>query len=130
MRQKTSQAKHYAARLNPIHELEKRVMDVIEYWEKQGVNFKQLIVDRIGRVDLHLTPEIYARETGNENRAIELLLERYTEHLLTELEKRGVKTGDISSSDENEDENNSPFSRKIAQGFMARQRQTLGDDES
>lgn len=125
MRQKTSKAKHYAARLNPIHDIEKRVMDIIDYWEKQGINFKQLIVDRIARVDLELTPETYVQEAPH---SIDALLERYTEHLLTELEKRGVQTATLSKPDD-ETEGASQFSRKIAQGFMARQRQTLGDDD-
>lgn len=114
---KTSQAKIYTARLNPIHDNEAQVIKAIEDWSAQGVNFKQLIVDRILRVDVGIQPT-----TQNANVSIENLLSRYTEHLLAELERRGIQTGGLQQSDsEPSDGEVSPFMRKFAKGFLERQ---------
>jgi hypothetical protein len=126
-RQKTTKAQHYTARLNPIHELDAVVMKVIEYWKGEGVTFKQLIMDRISRIDLQVTPEIYTRETEMVNaQLIESLLERYTDNLLSELEKRGIQTATLKNADEGAG-GSTPFSKRFSQGFLARQQQTKGD---
>lgn len=126
-RQKTSQAETYSARLNPIHDIERRVLTVIQYWEDQGVNFKQLVVDRIARYDLELTPEMFARETAAGTSSTQLL-ERFTEHLLDELQRRGVQMGTVTQGDTSE-ESMTPFAKRFAEGFLARQRKSLGDEE-
>lgn len=61
-RQKTSKAKVFGMRLNPItSEIDAQVMRAIEYWSGQGYSFKQLACDRILRVE-GFTPEMFSNE--------------------------------------------------------------------
>jgi hypothetical protein len=126
-RQKTSQAVHKTARLNPINPLERRVLEVILYWEGKGINFKQLVVDRLSRVDLELTPEIFAKDSALHGLSIESVLQQYSEYLLDELRKQGFSTP--MQSTPQEDADNGTFSQNLASGFLARKRQARGDDE-
>lgn len=126
-RQKTSRAVHKTARLNPINELERRALEVIEYWEGKGINFKQLVVDRLARVDLELTPEIFAKDNALNGLSIEGVLQQYSEYLLDELRKQGFSTP--AQSTPQEDTDNGTFSQNLASGFLARKRQARGDDE-
>ena len=124
-RQKTTQAVHKTARLNPIHKLERDVLEVIEYWERNGVNFKQLVVDRIARYDMNLTPEIYVNEVAPDS-STEELLQRYTDYLLEELKTTGVQTG--SNEQAQSEGDNGAFSKRLAEGFAARRKKGHGDE--
>lgn len=124
-RQKTTKAVHKTARLNPIHKLEREVLEVIAYWESKGVNFKQLVVDRIGRYDKELTPEFFVTEYADDNN--EELLKRYTDYLLEELKTTGYQPSGRGQQEVGGD--NTGFSLKLAQGFQARRKQGQGDDD-
>lgn len=131
-RQKTTQARHYTARLNPINPQEKRIMEVIEYWQNQGVNFKQLVVDRLSRVDLELTPELFAKDNSMHNLSLEDVLQQYSDYLLDELRTQGFTSPTRAQTDDSDDDSegdNGAFSRNLMSGFLARKRKATGDDE-
>lgn len=144
-REKTSQAKVYGMRLNPINEREATCISLIEKWERDGYNFKQLALDRILRGD-NYTPEMFTKEPAiagagyfagvvqemlQENteqigdavaRQLEGYLTRFAEELTRELTDKLKTSGKyIAEDDETESEENTGLARNFAKSFMQRQ---------
>lgn len=144
-REKTSQAKVFGMRLNPINEQEMTTITIIEKWALEGYNFKQLAMDRILRGD-NYTPEMFTKEPAiagagyfaglvqemlQENseqigdavaRQLEAYLTRFAEELTQELTERLKTTGRyVSDNEDEETEENVGLARNFAKSFMQRQ---------
>lgn len=144
-REKTSQAKVFGMRLNPINEQEMTTITIIEKWALEGYNFKQLAMDRILRGD-NYTPEMFTKEPAiagagyfaglvqemlQENseqigdavaRQLEGYLTRFAEELTQELTERLKTTGRyVSDNEDEETEENVGLARNFAKSFMQRQ---------
>lgn len=129
-RQKTTKAEIHCARFNPIHPEELRVIEAINYWKERGFNFKQLVTDRILRVE-GVPPEFYGNQHEVTSEAIagviEPLLERFAQEIIEQLRAQGVAVQGHELS--NDDLRPSTFAKTFASSFMKRQQQGLGDDE-
>lgn len=144
-REKTSQAKVYGMRLNPINEPEAACIALIEEWEGEGYSFKKLALDRILRGG-NYTPEMFTKEPAiagagyfagvvqemlQENteqigdavaRQLEGYLTRFAEELTRELTDKLKTSGKyIAEDDETEAEENTGLARNFAKSFMQRQ---------
>lgn len=134
-RPKSSKAKIYHARLNPINPHEGRAMELIEEWEQKGVNFKQLAVDRILRCEGY-TPELFDTEiakapsidVGELVGQMQTLLEQFAAEIVSHIQK-GHKSGASPIEDEDDGEQVSRFSRNFVNGFIQRQQQGRGNDD-
>lgn len=125
-RQKTSEARIYTARLNPINPHEREAIQVIERWKQEGCNFKQLIVDRILRGEGY-KPEMFDTETGEPVTAqkLEALLNSFADEIVRHSKNRTVVPQD-NDEDEGED---SAFTRNFTRGYLRRMQQGTGDDD-
>lgn len=144
-REKTTKAKVYGMRLNPINEQELTAIVIIEKWALEGYNFKQLAMDRILRGD-NYTPEMFTKEPAiagagyfagmvqemlQENseqigdavaRQLEGYLTRFAEELTQELTERLKTTGRyVSDNEDDETEDNVGLARNFAKSFLQRQ---------
>lgn len=145
-REKTSQAKVYGMRLNPINEREAACIALIEKWEGEGYNFKQLALDRILRGD-NYTPEMFTKEpaiagasyfagvvqemlqenTETIGNAVAQQLEGYLTQFAEELTKElteSLKTSGkyiVKDTEEEEEEDHTGLARNFAKSFMQRQ---------
>lgn len=135
---KTSNAKIYTARLNPINPQEKAVMEIIESHKGQ-YNFKQVIVDAILRCS-GFTPEMFAPTRDQQTTAIinglskeiEGHLSHIVQQILNDLRESGVSMP-AHIDDKPDDDSISPFAMNFAKGYLKRQQQAQGstdqDDE-
>ena len=146
-REKTTQAKVYGMRLNPINEQENAVIGIINYWKEKGFEFKQLVMDRLLRGE-NYTPEMFTKEPAiagagyfaekvqemlQENseqigdvvaRQLEGYLTRFAEELTKELTDSLKASGKYVSAVEDtdlEEEENTGIARNFAKSFMQRQ---------
>lgn len=132
-RPKTSKARIYTFRLNPIHEEESRVMEIIASWEQQGYTQKQLIMDRVLRCEGY-TPEMFAHGDGLSPGVMQLLFEQFAEQLLNAIGERFSKwtrSPKISEplAEDDAQEDVSQFARNFAKGFMERRKRGIGDED-
>lgn len=144
-RVKTSKAIVKPARFNPIHPAEAEALAEIQYWEEQGYNFKQLVLDRILRAKGH-TPDMYARNQINAEElagsvaslvlgGIDNLLHQFGLDLISTLKSAGYKKAGSSNNESDYDDEESVSAAEQALlknfigGYKARQQQISGDDE-
>lgn len=121
---KTSQAVIKTARLNPIHPTEREVLQILNKLSEQGYKFKDVIVDAVLRAD-GKTPEMFAKDSATPG----LLNADYIHQLVTQAVKEAIKEANLGGPEEdNDDSQTTSFARNFAQGFMARQKQILGDE--
>lgn len=130
---KQSKARIFTARLNPIEEKprEKRAVELLDQLEKQGFNFKEVIVDAILRAD-GATPEMFDQpvvsigSVDNEARMInriESMLSQFAEEIIGRLASSGVQP----TTPTNTDDESKVFAQNFAKSFIQRQ-QNLGHD--
>jgi hypothetical protein len=118
-RQKTTQAEHFSARLNPVTSPEDRAaLEIIHDLEDKGYNFKQIVVDAILKASGH-TPEMFARHNPSDLLlGIENLLERFTGEIIGQIRQGNISLDDIADADAN---GNSPFMQNFTKSFVQRQ---------
>lgn len=118
-REKTSQAEHFSARLNPITSPEDRAaLEIIHDLEGKGYNFKQIVVDAILRVSGH-TPEMFSRHNPSDLLlGVENLLERFAGEIVGQIKQGNITLEDIPGTDVS---GNSPFMQNFTKSFVQRQ---------
>jgi hypothetical protein len=127
-RQKTSQARYYHARLNPINEHEAQAIGIIEKWEAEGINFKQLVVDRILRCE-GFQPEMFDKPgEGITTSKVEALLNSFADEIVRHF-KSASRTSTRHEEDEDDEGETSRFTRNFTRGFLQRQQQAEDDED-
>lgn len=131
-REKTSQAVIKTARLNPVNPEEKRALDHLRKMERQGYNFKQVIVDAINYRE-GATPEMFTRDDRDPMAAMEQKIERLFSQLASELVAKigngEVRLSESLEEDEARDDGVSAFTKNFARGLFQRQEMTMGSTE-
>lgn len=125
-RQKTSRAEFYTARLNPIHPEEAKAIEFIERHERNGYNFKQIIVDAINRAE-GVTPEMFAKDSNTQLASIGNLLEEKLREFAHQLLSNGAIS--LSSPEEVKQEHVTKFTRNFVKGLQQRQQSSGNVDE-
>lgn len=118
-REKTSQAEHFSARLNPVTSPEDRAaLEIIHDLEGQGYNFKQIVVDAILKASGH-TPEMFAHHNPSDLLlGVENLLERFAGEIVGQIRQGNITLEDIPGADAS---GNSPFMQNFTKSFVQRQ---------
>lgn len=118
-REKTSQAEHFSARLNPVTSPEDRAaLEIIHDLEGKGYNFKQIVVDAILKASGH-TPEMFAKHNPADLLlGVENLLERFTGEIIGQIRQGNVSLDELTDADEH---GNSPFMQNFTKSFVRRQ---------
>ena len=130
-REKTSKAVIKTARINPETSAEeKTALEIINRWEKQGYNFKQIAVDAILQAD-GKRPEMFTKQ-GNSGQAIiasmEHLLAQFAQEIIQALQGSGLQAP-AQDDDADDGQGTSSFARGFAKSFMQRQQRGLGSDD-
>lgn len=129
---KTSRAVIKTARLNPINPEEKRALDHLRKMERQGFNFKQVVVDAINYRD-GATPEMFTHDDHDPMTLMEQKIERLFSQLAAELVSKigngEVRLSDSLEEDASRDDGVSAFTRNFARGLLQRQEMTMGSTE-
>lgn len=130
-KQKTSQARYFAARFNPIHEKQAQAIVIIDGLIAQGYTFKDIALDAILLADGR-TPEMFDRQSEyqlhhvmDKLAALEGVIEGAVEQLI-----RRIAAGEIDPQQEMARlEARQPFSNQM-QTFMDgfRERSQIGDE--
>lgn len=130
-KQKTSKARVYAMRLNPINERERKVMEIIEGWIERDYDFKKLAMDRILRGE-GFTPEMFEHDQRGQFAyflsQMESMFSRFAEEIISELQHGGARMS-AENQDAGQDGETSQFAQNFARSFIQRQKRGLGDDE-
>ncbi len=129
-KEKTSLAVIKTARLNPINHEEAVTLEYISELEKQGYNFKQIIVDAI-LARAGATPEMFTREKQSEHLAhvVEESFSKFAAELMQRISAGTIKVSASIDEDQNRSDGLSAFARNFGRGLLQRNQMTQGDDE-
>lgn len=123
---KTSQARFFSARFNPVTSEEDRLaLEYIDHWMAHRYNFKAIITDAILHRAGH-RPEMFS-QTSNALTVerLEDILSDFAEDLIQRL--GAMPRGNRHAATDDDDEDTTSFSRNFAKGFL--QRQQSGGNE-
>lgn len=128
-KEKTTQAKYFTLRLNPVTSAEdSETLNIIRQLESEGYTFKQIAQDAI-LARQGYNPEMFSKSTsGYILGGLENLLTRFAGEIVHEL-KKGGKSQINGDTDDDAREEESPLVRNLARSFMQRQQKALGDEE-
>jgi hypothetical protein len=128
-REKTSKAVIKCARLNPINQEEAEALKIIGEKEKDGFNFKKVVVDAILFADGR-TPEMFTRESQTDHlgHLLSDLFERFAEDLLKQIHNGRVHVSESPEEDAQRDDGLSAFARTFSRGVLQRQSMAIGDE--
>lgn len=129
--EKTSKAVIKTARLNPINQPERIALEHIAELEKQGFNFKQIIVDAINH-RAGATPEMFSREPDMQEmrfaRMVEDIVGQFAKELMDKIQSGTIKVSGDPQEDEKQADGISAFTQNFARSLLQRQQMTSGDD--
>ena len=122
--QKTSEAEHYSARINPkSSENERLALEIIHDLEKR-FSFKEIAVDAIIRAKGHDPAKL--EPGGITLAAMEGLFANFAQIIISQIKQGGIDLAN-EDSEPSSDGNVSPFAQNIAKSYVSR-RKSQGDE--
>lgn len=117
----------YSFRLNPAYEQDKAAIDIVTQKRLEGFSIRQIMTDAIVRASGY-TPEMFSDygEGHNQMTGLEQMLSNFAKEIIDAIGQRPSQP--VYENEDNSSEH-STWANTLAKGFIARQKQVMGDDE-